>query len=271
MRWSDAQWGSFAVRVCDRRLGVGADGVLVIEPSTREGVLAKMRVINSDGTDGGMCGNGIRCVAHMLLVRHNAGSQATIEAGGGLKRVAIAGRATANKAMVQVAMGSARVKALAVPVASLLPDLAAEIAIACGQGVVASIVDVGNPHLVLRAEKLPGHNALSVLGSRIEKHAAFPHRTNVQFAVVDADGVHVRTWERGSGITQACGTGACAVALSLAQAGHESERTIALPGGELVIRVTGVQPWENGLSASEVQMTGPAEWVFDGAVPCDAP
>lgn len=266
--WSSKVWGEFAKRVCDRRIGVGADGVLVIHRSVIAD--ARMRVFNSDGTDGGMCGNGIRCVTHYLFARSRdaAGKPpTTIEAGGGIKQVAVVGVCQPAFAQVAVEMGRARVGTRQVLASQLVPELAAEISIACGPNARASVVDVGNPHLVLHVEKLPGGSALAMLGPRLEHHKMFPQRTNVQFACGDgADVVRVRTWERGSGITQACGTGACAVGASLAEGDKPSQICVQLPGGELHIATSPVGVGGDAGSV-QVRMTGPAQWVFDGMVP----
>jgi diaminopimelate epimerase len=171
---------------------------------------------------------------------------------------------------VRVDMGVATVSQRAKPIRQLLPDLAAEIAVACGPGTTCSTVDVGNPHLVLHCDRLPGDSALALLGPRIEHHNAFPNRTNAQFVVPAQDNaVLVRTWERGSGITQACGTGACAVAASLLS-DRPATLDVALPGGVLTID-TGpaelAEPSSSSWRVPNVRMTGPAAWVFDGVLP----
>jgi diaminopimelate epimerase len=173
-------------------------------------------------------------------------------------------------ACARVEMGNAVLHAHSLPPHALLPELAPEILLACGAATTCSTVDIGNPHLVLHCEQLPTDAALARLGPRIEHHRAFPHRTNVQFAVAERTPAgssfeRVRTWERGSGITQACGTGACAVAASLAGSAPAS-LDIALPGGMLTID-TGIASSGGGAIVPDVCMTGPAAFVFEGVLP----
>jgi diaminopimelate epimerase len=276
-----AQWSALARAACDRRTGIGADGLLLIEPVSPSPTLAstdaapcQMRVINSDGSDGGMCGNGIRCVAHMLVARRHAADASSpvqqplrILAGGSVRAVEVKSPCTPLGAAVRVAMGSATIALHREPIALLLPELAAEIAIAVGPGARCSIVDVGNPHLVIEGKKLPGDSALALLGPRIERHPAFPNRTNVQCVMQESPTVaHVRTWERGSGITQACGTGACAVGATLATDALATF-AIELAGGALHIECSPRTSKGARASVASIHMTGPAAWVFDGILP----
>lgn len=131
------------------------------------------------------------------------------------------------------------------------------------------MVDVGNPHLVLHVARLPNVAQLAELGPKLEHHPRFPNRTNVQFAMHgqhDASLLHVCTWERGSGITQACGTGACAVAASVARESAEQTFRVMLPGGELVIVVQDVERGFGWQVVRGLVMTGPAQLVFAGQV-----
>jgi len=271
--WPNTRWAAIAREACNRRTGVGADGLLLItQPPPGIDAACHMHVVNSDGTDGGMCGNGIRCIAHLLLARGSAPRSGSLRvlAGGSVRTVALVGECTPHAARVRVEMGSAAVHARRVAPHALLPELAPEILLACGPATTCSTVDVGNPHIVLHCEQLPTDAALTHLGPRIEHHRAFPHRTNVQFALAETTATgsgfqRVRTWERGSGITQACGTGACAVAASLAGSAPAS-LDVALPGGMLTID-TGIASSGGEAIVPDLCMTGPAAFVFEGVLP----
>ena len=240
-------------RLCDRRFGVGADGVIRVAPG-REGDFF-MDYVNSDGSIGEMCGNGIRCLA--LFARDEgltSESTLRIDTRAGLKTVEILGD------LVRVDMGAPIFRAEDIPVEVDGGDpLHAKLA--TDQGMVeAACLSVGNPHAVLFVDD-PLDAPVTTLGPLIENHPSFPNKVNVEFAAVEAsDRVRMRVWERGSGETMACGTGACAVAVaSRILANVEPAMTVALPGGELHIEWTGSVEDE-----APIYLTGPAVRAFDG-------
>ncbi len=229
-----ADAAAFAVRVCDRVHGLGADGVLLVEPSERFD--ARMRIVNADGSEAEMCGNGMRCVARYLDERDGR-STATVETLAGPIGTRILSRAPYR---VAVEMGEPRVGE---------PHLVA--------GFRAVPVDLGNPHAVVRVDDV-SRVQLDADGPRIERDARYPHGTNVHFVARDGDVWRVRHWERGAGATQACGTGAVAVAAVLIAAG-EATSPVALhvPGGILEVL------WEPGTRAT---LVGDAVWEFERIV-----
>lgn len=241
--------------LCDRHRGVGADGVLTLLAPQSPGALATMHLTNADGSVAEMCGNGLRCTS-LWLVRHGvvaAGKEHVIDTGAGARGASV--KLDAGGAEVRVDMGPAR---FGVP--GQVPRMVREEIEVGGDKVVATAVSMGNPHVVLETEPDIAH--AEKLGPLLEHDARFPQRTNVELAAMRPDGsIDVAVWERGVGITRACGTGACAVVASLAHAGlapTDVDVRVRLPGGALLVRV----PSGEG----SVWMTGPARVVFDGAV-----
>lgn len=257
-----------APRIADRHRGVGGDGLILVERSAR--AAARMRMFNADGSESEMCGNGVRCVAHLVVARGHAPAGAVaIETGRGV--LALDVRPTGPRSsMVRVDMGEPLLAAAEIPVtgSGSGPVVDAECPALtvqepwwsdCGLDPRMTCVSMGNPHAVLYCrdvERVP----LEVVGPRLEHHPAFPRRVNVHFVEVIAPGhVRMRTWERGSGITLACGTGASAVCVAGVLTGRTVRRLSAdLPGGRLELE------WPEG---GHVFMTGPAEEVFTGSWP----
>jgi diaminopimelate epimerase len=212
---------AFAREVCDRERGVGADGVLFLQPSERFD--ARLRIINADGSDAEMCGNGMRCVGR-YLDEHDGRDAATVETAAGPIATRVLSRAPYR---IAVEMGEPRIGAP--------HDVA---------GFRATPVDVGNPHVVIRVDDARAVD-LAVDGPRIERDPRYPNRTNVHFVSRDGGGWRVRHWERGAGQTQACGTGAVAVAAVLIADGDAtSPVSLRVPGG--VLDVT----WQPGRRAT---------------------
>ena len=239
---------AFARIVCERRLGVGADGLLVLE----RGVDApfRMRLWNPDGSESEMCGNGLRCAAAILLERGYASREGVeIETGAGVLRVDY------REGGVAVQMGVARLERGEIGMLGPEDETFVEREIG---GYVGTAVSMGNPHLVLFVPDLDSIS-LEREGRALEHHALFPARTNVHFVqTIGPDEARVRVWERGAGATLACGTGACAVAVAGVETGRLARRSvIRLPGGPLTIEVA-----EN----RRVTMTGAAEIVFEGVL-----
>jgi diaminopimelate epimerase len=255
-----------AIQLCDRHLGIGADGVLVLLPSHR--ARARMVVHNADGSIAEMCGNGIRCAAQYLAERAGPSSgessrpredgaeRVEIDTGAGLLSCLIhrAGRAVPE---VEVSMGSAQLLDPSLPSGKTGKAFANQ-ALAGFPGVRGTAVSLGNPHLVLFDSPL---DQAPSLGPQIERHPAFPNRTNVEFARIEPDHVQILVWERGVGLTQACGTGACAVVAAGVHDGRlapDRWHQVQLPGGSLHIR--------SSADLSSLQMRGPVSFVFEGEI-----
>ncbi|RKG93604.1 diaminopimelate epimerase [Corallococcus terminator] len=241
--------------LCDRRRGIGADGVLAILPSTRG--MARMVVHNVDGSIAEMCGNGLRC-AVKYLVDHSGEHPALldVETGAGVLTCE-PGYGDGGVVGVDISMGPARLVAANLPsgttgqpfVASPVPG---------HPELMGTAVNMGNPHLVLLDQPLEDAERL---GPGLERHPAFPDRTNVEFVRVDEDGLTVVVWERGCGLTQACGTGACASAVAAVLAKRlpgNAWMRVTLPGGDLRIRVPD--------DLSDIRLRGPVAFVFEGVV-----
>lgn len=246
-------WPVVATYLCDRHYGIGADGVLLL--TRGEQAPFAMRVLNADGSEPGMCGNGIRCLARYLydMGRVGQGSFA-VETGAGVIRPEVL-----PDLQVRVDMGVPRLTRAEIPMAGPPDEQVIEEPLGAGFGtVLVTAVSMGNPHAVIfvpDADNVP----LKDWGPRIERHEMFPERTNVEFVqVMGPRHANMRVWERGSGATLACGTGACASLVAAVLAGRmEREAVIHLPGGPLAIR------WEED---GHVWLTGPADPVFTGEV-----
>lgn len=248
---------ALSVRLSDRRKGIGSDGVILIEPSQKAD--AFMRIFNRDGSEGKMCGNGIRCVGKYLydsgLVQKE---ELTIDTRSGLKKLFLH---TNGKRVdwVRVEMGTAQLQPACIPV--LLPgDAVVDAPVELG-GATWNItcVSMGNPHCAVFCKDVDALD-LPLLGPLFEHSKLFPEGVNTEFIeAVGPKELRMRVWERGSGETHACGTGACAAAVASVLKGLNKsgeEITVHLTGGDLTICVTG-----NGVS-----MTGEAVTVFQGEV-----
>lgn len=244
-----------ARRMSDRHYGIGADGLILIHPSTVAD--ARMQMFNSDGSESEMCGNGIRCVARYLRDEGVvSGDTTTIETGAGI--LSLAYRLDAGRvAAVRVNMGAPRLERTDIPMIGAPGSVIDEPLKVDGQTLIVTAVSMGNPHCVIFVDDLD-RAAVSTLGPRIETDPRFPRRTNVEFVQVLApDRVRQRTWERGAGETLACGTGASAVCVAGVLTGRtQSLITNELRGGELRLEWAG--PGE------PVFMEGPARAVFRG-------
>jgi diaminopimelate epimerase len=242
-----------AAQLCDRHFGIGADQLLVVRPSRNADF--RMQIFNADGSQVEMCANGIR--AFFLYVRehgHSRADEIRVETLGGIvtPRAAGPGRVTVEMGRpvfepekIPTTLGDGRGPVLDVPLAGL--------------DVNVSSVSMGNPHAVLFVED-PDRAPVETLGPRIERHPAFPNRVNVEFASVESRRrIRQRTWERGTGETLACGSGACAVAVvSMLRGFVERSVAIELRGGELQI------DWPD--DGARVSMTGPAAEVYSGRI-----
>ena len=269
---ADLVQGPETVRaLCDRNFGVGGDGVLAILPGIAGD--ARMRVLNADGSEAEMCGNGIRCVAKVLydLDPSTRRENLRIDTGAGLLECRIATQAgVANTVTVQ--MGAPRFAPNQIPVqADQTPVLKAAFH-AKDRDFAVTAVSMGNPHAVIfsEASKDVLRDLAQAYGSALEHDARFPRRTNVEFASVrkGSNGHHeidLVVWERGCGITLACGTGACATVVAACLEGRvdaNQEVPVHLPGGTLFIRVAKTTSGDY----SGVEMRGPANIVFSAAI-----
>jgi diaminopimelate epimerase len=244
-------------KLCDRRFGVGGDGVILALPPRQGGEL-RMRIFNADGSEPEMCGNGIRCLARFLADSDGDGPgrcwQVETLAGRIVPRLLDDGR-------IRVDMGVPFLQAVDIPTTLPLgphglPEGELDVE---GQRFAVAAVGMGNPHVVIPVPDVAAVD-LERLGAALEVHPAFPARTNVHFVeILAADHLRMRVWERGAGPTLACGTGACATLVACVRLGlcGRSAR-LDLPGGPLEIS------WEH--DDGSVLMSGPAEPVFDAVV-----
>ncbi len=244
--------------ISDRHFGVGSDGLILVMPSKTADV--RMRMFNADGSESEMCGNGIRCLAKYAYDHGICKSRdIRVETGAGEKLVTLQvhdGRAVSAR----VDMGVPDLHRGAIPMNGKLHDLAVNVPLkVLGRTYSATCISMGNPHCVIFTKNVDAV-ALEQIGPVIEALPLFPRRTNVHFAqVLNRSELKVRTWERGSGITLACGTGACASAVAAAVT-RRTGRDVKthLPGGTLAIEWT---------PSGRVMMTGPAVEVFSGEWP----
>lgn len=256
--------------ISDRHFGVGSDGLILIEPSTVAD--ARMRMFNNDGSESEMCGNGLRCVAKYVY-DHGIARKPTlrIETGRGILSVDLE-VAHDRVQRVRVNMGTPILESAKIPttlpgdppIDAPWPDLADPLGndwhADCGLDPRLTCVSMGNPHVVIYCDRV-SQVPLESIGPQLEHAAIFPRRINVHFVQIHSPSeVTMRTWERGSGVTLACGTGACAVAVAGVLSGRTGRSLLAhLPGGDLELEWPGAdQP---------VFMTGPATEVFTGEWP----
>jgi diaminopimelate epimerase len=244
-----------AIAISDRHFGVGSDGLILIEPSARAD--ARMRMFNADGSESEMCGNGIRCVAKYIYDHGIAARpRVKVETGRGILTLDI--EAEDGKARrVKVDMGPPILQGSDIPT-TLPGNPPIEVPIVVdGHSLKVTAVSMGNPHAVVFVDDVASF-PVETVGPALERHPAFPRRVNAHFVeVVSPSEVNMRTWERGSGITLACGTGACAVCVAGVLTGKSGRTILAhLPGGDLTLE----WPTDDG----SVFMTGPATEVFTG-------
>jgi len=231
-----------ARRLCDRRRGVGGDGVLTVLPPRTPGAAATMHIYNSDGSVAAMCGNGIRCVARHLADTRGLSGEVVIDTDAGPKACTVHRGPGGAVEAISVEMGPARVEG--------------EQDFTVGAEALHAVrVSMGNPHAVLF--DAPTRERAGAIGPAIERAVA--GGVNVGFARPGPGGIDLVVWERGSGLTDACGTGACAAAVAAARAGQVPTGRpveVRLPGGALAVTV--------GDDLTRVTMRGPAERAFDG-------
>lgn len=244
---------ALAKTICNRRFGVGADGLVLLSPSDKADI--KMRIFNSDGSEAEMCGNASRCVALHLFRRKMVNKkQISLDTLAGIIRTDITDEA---RGLVRVDMGVPHLTKGEIPMTGNPAETAVNFPLtAAGQTFYATAVSMGNPHLVIFVPDI-SRVPLAAWGPQLETHPLFPRKTNVEFVqVLDDKTVRMRVWERGAGITLACGTGSCATAVACIL-NHKTEKniTVKLDGGDLFIE------WPD---KKNIFMTGLAQAVFTG-------
>ncbi|MCD8076193.1 MAG: diaminopimelate epimerase [Lachnospiraceae bacterium] len=274
-----------AIRVSDRHFGIGSDGLILIKPSDRADF--QMEMYNADGSLGAMCGNGIRCVAKYVYdYGLTEKTQISVETASGIKYLDLTieqprqdpdcANARGKVSQVRVDMGAPILEPVQIPVDSSVfhplsvisseddtrmaarPIISREMLVD-SKIYAVTCVSMGNPHCIVPIEDVDGLE-IEKIGPLFETHPAFPDRVNTEFIkVIDRHTVQMRVWERGSGETLACGTGACAVAVAcILNQWTDNEVTVKLRGGDL--RIT----WDR--EQNTVYMTGPATTVFEGEI-----
>lgn len=243
--------------VSDRHFGIGSDGLIMINPSKTADF--EMEMYNADGSRGEMCGNGIRCVAKYVYDYGLTGkTQISVETLGGIKYLDLTVE-DGKVSLVKVDMGKPELEADLIPIISEREQVIDEPIEVDGKEYHMTGVSMGNPHAVIYVDDVKGLD-LEKIGPKFENHERFPKRINTEFVhCIDRQTVEMRVWERGSGETLACGTGACAVAVSsILNNLTDTQVTVKLLGGDLQIE------WDR--EKDRVFMTGPATVVFDGVI-----
>lgn len=247
-----------AMKVSDRHFGIGSDGLVLIKPS--EIADFRMDMYNADGSQAEMCGNAIRCVGKYV---YDYGltdkTSISVETLAGIKYLDLTVE-DGKVAIVTVDMGAPELIAMNIPVISDNEKVINEKITVAGKEWEMTCVSMGNPHCVVFIDEPVKDFPLEKIGPDFENHERFPKRINTEFIeVLDRKNVNMRVWERGSGETMACGTGACASTVAAALCGHtEDEITLHLLGGDLKVR------WDR--EKNKVYMTGPATVVFHGEI-----
>jgi len=249
-----------AIAISDRHFGVGSDGLILVMPST-EAADVRMRIFNADGSEAQMCGNGIRCVAKYAYdYGHTAANPMRVETAAGIKTIELKLGPDGKVVAATVDMGKPILEPEKIPVL-IRQARAVDVTIkTANRAFQMTCVSMGNPHAVFFVDDVASV-PLAQLGPEIENHPVFPARVNAHFVQVHSPTeVTIRAWERGSGMTLACGTGASAVCVAGVQTHRTLRKILAhLPGGDLKLE------WRD--SDEHVMMTGPATEVFTGDWP----
>ncbi len=247
---------SIARHACNRQFGIGGDGIIIVLPSRVANF--KMRMLNPDGSEAEMCGNGIRVFAKYIYDRKmHHDSAMSVETLGGIKTLKL-NTASGKVQSVRVDMGEPKLLRSEIPMKGANTRVIAEPLKVAGKKYDITCVSMGNPHCVTFVEHLEDF-PVAKIGPDFENHPHFPKRTNVEFVeIINQQEIKMRVWERGAGETLACGTGACASAVAAMLNDKVSKKvTVHLRGGKLFIE------W---LGDNKVFMTGPAEEVYEGKV-----
>lgn len=258
-------WSKLAVEMCDRHYGVGADGLLLFLPSSVADF--KMRLFNADGSESSACGNGMRCLAKLFIDEKLNGKkdyEVTIETPTGIRRARVH-RHRGKITEIQASMGQPRIGHNGTPAQITCSNNELEEISGImnrtikvnGQGLLLSLVTIGNPHAVHFCEDSITDYPLSIVGPWVEQHRLFPDETNFEVArIISRNELDARVWERGCGETFACGTGACAITIAGNLLGYlDNKVKVRLRGGILNVE------WDG---KGEVYLGGPAAMVFRG-------
>ena len=249
---------ALAVRISDRHFGVGSDGLILINPSKVAD--CEMEMYNADGSRGEMCGNGIRCVGKYMYDYGLTDKEAiSVETLAGIKYLQFFIE-NGKVAKVKVDMGSPILTPAEIPVAAEGERAVDEPIVVDGTEYRMTCISMGNPHAIVYVDEMIDDETMAKIGPLFEHHECFPRRVNTEFVkVLDRERVQMRVWERGTGETLACGTGACAVTVaSILNGLTEDGITVELLGGNLEIF------WDR--KENVVYMTGPATTVFEGEI-----
>ena len=255
-----------AIAWSDRHKGIGSDGLVLIGASSIPEADYSMRIFNADGSEAMMCGNASRCIGKYLYEKRTQPWTLSVKEGNGYQETEIRLLTLSGIKVLHLHIVNDVVEYVTVDMGKPVledeklfnPNLSTPLAPWRGDGgEAARFVSMGNPHYVIFTDDV---DQVGETGRLLEHHPAFPQRCNIEFAKVESDGtIRTRVWERGSGITQACGTGACATAVAAALTGKAGRKSqIVMDGGTLNIE------WRE--SDNHVYMTGPAEFVFDGEI-----
>lgn len=253
-----------SVRLSDRHFGIGGDGIILICPS--DVADAKMRMFNADGSEGKMCGNGIRCVGKFLydnnMLKDTGSNQITIETLSGIKTLKVSPEDNVAK-LLQVDMGSPVLNSQLIPVNLDKEKIINYPLLISDKEYFVTCLSMGNPHCVVFLDDIDVDDIdidIEKIGPLFEKNSLFPQGVNTEFVnIIDDHTLKMRVWERGSGETLACGTGACASVVAAILNGYckkNQDIKVKLKGGDLIISYTD----------DSVYMTGPAETVFKGEI-----
>lgn len=245
--------------ISDRHFGIGSDGLVLIMPSDKADF--RMRMFNADGSEGMMCGNATRCIGKYVYEKGmTRKTEITLETKSGVKSLKLFPENGKVKTVL-VDMGKAIIKPADIPVLADGEDFISRKIEVNGSEETVTCVSMGNPHCVIFTDKNVDGLELEKIGPSYENHPLFPQRINTEFAnIIDGNTVKMRVWERGSGETWACGTGACATAVAACLNGHckrDEEIHLILRGGDLYITYK---------SDGTVLMRGPATTVFEGEI-----
>jgi len=246
-------------KLSNRNFGIGSDGVIFINTIAKDGIDFEMEMWNADGTRSEMCGNGMRCVGKYVYDKGLTDKENVAVISGGHVKYLDYTLEDGKVKFVKVDMGAPILKAVEVPVVSENDTVVAEDIVVKGTTYKMTCVSMGNPHAVVFMENVADLD-IEAIGPYFENHERFPRRTNTEFVrVMDRKTLEMRVWERGTGETLACGTGACATAVAAILNGFaEDEVTVKLLGGDLKIK------WDK--QANTVYMTGPCEVSFEGVI-----
>jgi len=241
-----------AKKLCDRHFGIGADGLILVLPSKKADF--KMRIFNPDGSEAEMCGNGIRCFAKYVRDRGLTDKKKLeVETLAGMIKPEIL-----DSGMIKVDMGEPELERANIPMRGQAGKVISEKLMLDGNELEVTAVSMGNPHAIIFVEDLEEYPVADI-GSQVEDNPIFPKKTNVEFVQVKSpEEIHIGVWERGAGVTLACGTGACAsLVAGVLNKKTERKAKVHLPGGMLEIE------WARN---NHVYMTGPAKTVFEGTI-----